>query len=443
METYSFEDFVGDRDVFLAEHFNKKPLLRKGALAGRLDGLPSVRQLDDVLALETTPPSYLRVTKGGKGVPSGAYTRTVARGAALAEAVNPEKVYELFRSGGTVTWNSLHHVLPSARRLLAPFTDTFACEGEVVLFVTPARNDGFSPHHDSIDVYVVQVDGTKTWRVWATPEVRRGDEGSYTPEELGEPVIEVTLVPGDVLYVPHGTPHAAAAKSELSLHLSVGIEPRRWRDLLKDTVAAVVEDEGFHDFPYLADGEGGSGDAAGGEAAAVAGLSRQIELLRDRLAHVEPASEAKRLVRLGRERSGSGRTREFARLHAVDALTTDSLVRRSAAPVEIGDSDGTKTGIRVGGHRLAVPDAVARSLRELDGGRPVTTSEFFPGVDPARSLSAARGLARIGVLEAAEHAVFPVPSNTPDITPDSTPNGTTHSTAHTATQPANHTDQGK
>ncbi|WP_162688755.1 MULTISPECIES: cupin domain-containing protein [unclassified Streptomyces] len=436
METYSFEDFVGDRDVFLAEHFDKKPLLRKGALAGRLDGLPSVRQLDDVLALETTPPSYLRVTKGGKGVPSGAYTRTVARGAALAEAVNPEKVYELFRSGSTVTWNSLHHVLPSARRLLAPFTDTFACEGEVVLFVTPARNDGFSPHHDSIDVYVVQVDGTKTWRVWATPEVRRGDEGSYTPEELGEPVIEVTLAPGDVLYVPHGTPHAAAAKSELSLHLSVGVEPRRWRDLLKDTVAAVVEDEAFHAFPYLADGEDGT---------AAAGLGRQIELLRDRLAHLEPVSEAKRLARVGRERSGGGRTREFARLHAVDALTTDSLVRRSDAPVEIGDSDGTKTGIRVGGRRLAVPDAVARSLRDLDGGRPVATSEFFPGVDPARSLSAARGLARIGVLEAAEHAVFPVPrENGPPPgqpgNPSSPSSPTNPSVPHTAT----HTDdQGK
>ncbi|MEV7522605.1 cupin domain-containing protein [Streptomyces sp. NPDC091371] len=407
MDTYSFEDFVGDRDTFLAEHFNKKPLLRKGALAGRLDGLPSVRQLDDVLALETTPPSYLRVTKGGKGVPSGTYTRTVARGAALAEAVNPEKVYELFRSGGTVTWNSLHHVLPSARRLLAPFTDTFACEGEVVLFVTPARNDGFSPHHDSIDVYVVQVDGTKTWRVWATPEVRRGDEASYTAEELGEPVIEVTLHPGDVLYVPHGTPHAAAARSELSLHLSVGIEPRRWRDLLRDTVDSVVRDPEFHAFPYLP-GEGPGGDEA------VADLSRHIELLRDRLAGLEPVSEAKRLAQAGRERAGAGRPREFSRLHAADALTTDSLVRRSSAPVEIGESDGGKTGIRVNGHRIAVPDAVARSLRDLDGGRQVTTSEFFPGVDAARSLSAARGLARIGVLECAEHAVFPVQPPTAD-----------------------------
>ncbi|MGW1889931.1 cupin domain-containing protein [Streptomyces sp. NPDC002004] len=399
MDTYSFEDFVGDTDVFFTEHFNTKPLLRKGALAGRLDGLPSVRTLDDILALETTPPSYLRVTKGGKGVPSGAYTRTVARGSALAEAVNAEKVYELFRSGGTVTWNSLNHVLPSARRLMEPFTDALACEAEVVLFVTPARNDGFAPHRDSIDVYVVQVDGTKTWRVWATPEHRPGDEGSYTPEELGDPVIEVTLEPGDVLYVPHGTPHAAAAKSELSLHLSVGVEPRRWRHLLGDTVAALVEEDGFHGVPHLADGD---------DATAVAALADRLELLRDRLARLDVATEAKRLVAAGRARGGAGRSREFARLASVDGLGPGSLLRRGTAPVEIGSSDGGRTGLQVGGHRLAVPDAVADALRALGTDRTVTAGTFFPGVPEARSLSAARGLARLGVLDVAPAGAAPI-----------------------------------
>jgi ribosomal protein L16 Arg81 hydroxylase len=397
VETYSFEDFIGDREVFLAEHFDHRPLLRKGALAGRLDGLPSVRELDDLLALETTPPSYVRVTKGGKGLPSRSYTRTVAHGAALGEAINPEKVYEHFRSGGTVTWNSLHHVLPAARRVLRPFTDTFATEGEVALFATPARHDGFAPHHDSIDVYVVQVDGTKAWRVWDTPARRRGDDASYTAEELGEPALEVTLEPGDVLYVPHGTPHAAAARSELSVHLSIGVEPRRWRHLLQATVEHLLQDEEFHAFPHA--------DAPG----TAAGLARVIGLLRDRLERIEPVSEAQRLAREGRAKGGAP-VREFERLQAADGLRPDSLVRRSAARIEIGDSDGTKTALRVGGHRLAVPDPVAASLRALEGGRPMATSEVFPGVEPARSLSAARGLARIGVLEAAEHPVFSVPS---------------------------------
>ncbi|MEV8565850.1 cupin domain-containing protein [Streptomyces sp. NPDC051322] len=392
MDTYSFEDFVGDEKVFFAEYFNKKPMLRKGALAGRLDGLPSVRQLDDVLALESVPPSYLRVTKNGKGVPSGAYTRTVARGAALAEAINPEKVYELFRSGGTVTWNALHHLLPSARGLKAPFTDALACDAEVVLFVTPARNDGFAPHHDSIDVYVVQVNGSKDWRVWATPEIRRGDEGSYTAEELGEPLLEVTLVPGDVLYVPHGTPHAAAAKSELSLHLSVGVEPRRWRELLRDIVASVVEDDEFHGWPRLDHGQ---------DSDVLTALSGKLELLRERLSRLDVASEAKRLHEAGRAKGGAGGPREFQRLATADTLHPASLVRRTAAPVEIGASDGVKTGLQVNGHRIAVPDAVAAALRGLDGHQQVVAADFFPGVPEARSLSAVRGLTRIGVLEVA------------------------------------------
>ncbi|MEY9966678.1 ribosomal protein L16 Arg81 hydroxylase [Streptacidiphilus sp. MAP12-16] len=393
METYSFEDFVGDRDVFFAEHFNKKPLLHKGALAGRLHDLPSVGQLDDLLALEVAPTSYLRVTKGGKGVPSSAYTRTVARGAALAEAVSADKVYELFRSGGTVTWNSLNHILPSTRRLTEPFADAFACPTEVVLFVTPAGNDGFAPHHDSIDVFVVQVNGTKTWKVWGTPQVRPGDEGSHTLEELGEPVIEVTLTPGDVLYVPHGTPHAAAANREMSLHLSVGVQPRRWRDLLRETVDAIVADEAFHGFPSL------DGDQ---EPTAVTALAARLRLLQDRLAAVDPASEARRLAGTGRVRGGAARPREFERLSAADTLAPGAGVRRSAVPVQIGASDGARTSLFVKGHRLAVPDAVAAALRALESGPAVTAATFFPGVSETRSLRAAQGLARLGVLEVAD-----------------------------------------
>ncbi|MDH6132943.1 hypothetical protein P3T37_002329 [Kitasatospora sp. MAA4] len=408
METYSFEDFVGSRDEFLAEYFNKKPLLRTGALAGRLEGLPSVRQLDDILALETTPPSYLRVTKGGKGVPSSAYTRTVARGAALAEAVNPQKVYELFRSGGTVTWNALNHVLPSARRLAQPFTEALACEAEVVLFATPARTEGFSPHRDSIDVYVVQVDGTKTWRVWDTPQVRPGDEGSYTLEELGDPVLEVTLTPGDVLYVPHGTPHAAAARSELSVHLSVGVKPRRWRDLVKETVAALVEDDEFHAFPCLGDGR---------HETASAELAGRLRVLTERLAGLDAAAETRRLAALGRAGGAAGK-REFARLAAVDAVAADTLVRRSAMPVQIGAGDGGRTGIQVNGHRLAVPDAVAAAIGSLAGGHPLPAAELLPGAGEARSLAAARQLARLGVLEVVG------PAEARDVT-ESAPTGAT------------------
>jgi ribosomal protein L16 Arg81 hydroxylase len=387
----SFEDLVGDTEVFFAEHFDNGPLLRRGALAGRARALVSVRQLDDIVSLETVSPAYLRVAKDGRGVPSRAYTRTVAgRGAALTEAVVPEQVYELFRSGGTVAWNSLGHFLPSARHLMDVFTDVFGCPCEIVAFLTPAGKDGYAPHHDPVDVYVVQIEGTKDWRIWDPPEVRRGDSVSYAPEDLGPPAMEITLRPGDVLYLPYNTPHAAATTAEVSLHLSVTVEPRRWRDLLADTVATLLTDERFHAFPHV------GRSPAPAMAAQLGGL---LELLRERIAEVDATEELMRLGAESRAQHGLRKSREFERLAAMDGLGPSARLRRSVVPVQIGTSDGAKTDLVVNGHRLAVPNALADVLRELDGGGVVTAAEFFPGASPTRSVRAAQGLARLGVLE--------------------------------------------
>ncbi|MER8033122.1 cupin domain-containing protein [Streptomyces bauhiniae] len=413
-----FEDLVGDRQVFFQEYFNRKPLLRRGALdGGRARDLVSVRELDDIVAMETVSPAYLRIAKDGRGVPAKAYTRTVTdRGAALAEAVVAGQVYELFRSGGTVTWNALNHFLPAARHLADLFAHTFACQSEVVAFLTPAGKDGYAPHHDPVDVYVIQIEGTKDWRIWEPPAGRRADKASHRPEDLGPPAIETTLRAGDVLYLPYGTPHAAAAKDQVSLHLSVTVEPRRWRDLLADTVRHLLEDPAFDGFPHLADPAApgtdpaapGTDPAAPGTDPAAPGTDTAavFQTLAARLAGLlagtDPAAETGRLRETGRARAGTGRPREFERLASADVLAPAALLRRSPVPLEIGPSDGARSALVVNGHRLAVPDAVAEALRGLEGGRAVPAARFFPGVDEARSVHVAQGLTRLGVLETAD-----------------------------------------
>ena len=53
-------------------------------------------------------------------------------------------------------------------------------------YLTPAGQQGARAHSDPSDVYVIQLEGTKHWRVWATPETRRlGIDRDYTLAELG------------------------------------------------------------------------------------------------------------------------------------------------------------------------------------------------------------------------------------------------------------------
>ncbi|MFJ1568669.1 JmjC domain-containing protein [Streptomyces erythrochromogenes] len=396
MTDWTFEELVGDTEEFFSRHFGERPLLRRRALdAARARELVSVGRLDDLVAMETVHPAYIRVARGGQGIPGKAYTRVAAEhGAALTEAVVPEQVYELFRSGGTVTWNYLHHFLPSARRLVQAFTQAFAAPAEAVAFLTPAGHDGYAPHHDPVDVFVVQTEGTKRWRVWEPTGERRSDPATYPDGTLGEPALETTLYPGDVLYLPYGTPHAAAAGDLVSLHVSVTVTPRRWRDLLRETVDALTADEEFATVPYL----GGTGTDDGPVATA---LAAKLRLLAERLAQVAPAAEAARLATAGQERAGAFRTREFERLASLSGLSPQDPLRRSKIPVAIGPSDGGRTQLTVNGHTLAVPDAVAATLRLLEGGGSVQAGELLQGAPAPRSVRAAESLTRLGLLEPA------------------------------------------
>jgi len=89
---------------------------------------------------------------------------------------------------------------------------------------------------------VIQLEGTKHWQVWATPESRRlGVDRDYTLAELGKPLLDVSLRPGDVLYVPYGTPHVAAAEEQVSLHVTVVALARTWAQLLLPILEQVLD----------------------------------------------------------------------------------------------------------------------------------------------------------------------------------------------------------
>src|SRR5262249_12121311 len=52
------------------------------------------------------------------------------------------------------------------------------------------------------------------------------------PADLGAPVVEVALAPGDVLYVPRGFPHVAVCGEVDSLHLTLSIRTMTWAEAI-------------------------------------------------------------------------------------------------------------------------------------------------------------------------------------------------------------------
>ncbi|HEV2451758.1 MAG TPA: cupin domain-containing protein [Streptosporangiaceae bacterium] len=296
MYTPAFEELAGGDDFFSA-HFGRAPLYRPAALTGDPRQILSIADLDDIVHSEAIRPPYIRVMKDGVMVPHVAFTELLrAQDADVTDTVVPQTVYELLRTGATITWPALNHLRPNVRALTRMLAAKFATEVNATAFLTPAGGRGINPQHAYFDVFVLQLEGTTAWTLWPQPPVRRDDLRNYRESELGEPTGEVALRPGDVLYLPWGTPNVVAGGAGVSLHLSVMMRVRLWSHLLLLTVERLVADEPFWQAPYL-------NDATASRQAGL--LAARAALLAGRLREIDLDGELRRLITLGQPSLGS------------------------------------------------------------------------------------------------------------------------------------------
>jgi ribosomal protein L16 Arg81 hydroxylase len=137
--------------------------------------------------------------------------------------------------------NQLEGSLPSlmdlCRSMEARFSHRFQCN----IYVTRAESQGLKTHYDTHDVFVLQIAGTKHWAIYDTPIERPFRGQDFTPEAFtpGEKTMEFDLRPGDMVYVPRGVMHDATSTDEDSCHITLGVLPNSWTDLLLEAVARV------------------------------------------------------------------------------------------------------------------------------------------------------------------------------------------------------------
>jgi hypothetical protein len=105
-------------------------------------------------------------------------------------------------------------------------------------YLTPPNSQAVPPHADDRDVFVLQLVGSKEWKVYEQvpipypyPHEQVGkDKLPVPPQVLSGPLcINTTLQPGDVLYMPRGFVHEAHSPSnELSFHVTIALATHDW-----------------------------------------------------------------------------------------------------------------------------------------------------------------------------------------------------------------------
>uniref|UniRef100_T1J5W2 Bifunctional lysine-specific demethylase and histidyl-hydroxylase n=1 Tax=Strigamia maritima TaxID=126957 RepID=T1J5W2_STRMM len=121
-----------------------------------------------------------------------------------------------------------------------------SCVGANV-YLTPPGTQGFAPHYDDIEAFVLQLEGKKRWKLYAprnpSETLPRHSSSNLNPKELGENILTVQLEPGDMLYFPRGFIHQASTQGDAhSLHITVSAaQQNTWGDFLQKLVPTALE----------------------------------------------------------------------------------------------------------------------------------------------------------------------------------------------------------
>uniref|UniRef100_A0A131XLL6 Bifunctional lysine-specific demethylase and histidyl-hydroxylase n=1 Tax=Hyalomma excavatum TaxID=257692 RepID=A0A131XLL6_9ACAR len=228
-----------ERDRFFRELWEKKPMLVRRHQSDFYQGLMSCDQLDRILRERTlffTENIDLTTYEGGK-----------------RETHNPEGrahaavVWDAFQKGCSVRLLNPQTYSRAVWRLCSVLQEFFGSFVGANMYLTPAGSQGFAPHYDDIEAFVVQLEGRKCWRLYPprdpSEELPRFSSENFTSEEVGEPILEAVLEPGDLLYFPRGIIHQAYTPDDThSLHLTLSTCQRNtWGDLLEKMMPQAVK----------------------------------------------------------------------------------------------------------------------------------------------------------------------------------------------------------
>lgn len=243
------ERCVGDLAAFAETQFEKTPFVRRGGDC--FDDLLSLGDFEHLVDAAGPRPGGFRVIKAGETLPSHFYTSP--RRYPLVElplVVDPARIGDLYSAGATLVLLYLENYWPRVAAFCRELGDALSMQVQANAYLTPPGEQGLDLHHDSHDVFVLQIHGRKRWRVFDAhipAPVRRFAEHRQAIEAMdhGDPLVACDLEAGDVLYVPAGFLHEAAALDQPSLHITLGLNRRTWIDLLKDLIDDLADDVEF------------------------------------------------------------------------------------------------------------------------------------------------------------------------------------------------------
>jgi bifunctional lysine-specific demethylase and histidyl-hydroxylase NO66 len=378
--TSALELCTGDAAAFSQRTWGRSVLVHRGAEPEAFAELLSLDDVDHILSTTSLRTPSFRLVKAGEQIPESSYTRSGTTGSKpVSGMADPTRVFELFGKGATIVLQGVHRYWEPVSVFTRDLELELGSACQVNAYVTPPGAQGLELHEDPHDVFVLQAFGRKAWEVHAAP---------------GEPArdpVRATIEPGDCIYMPKGTPHAASAQETVSGHLTVGVHVATWRDVIGKVWRVVERDIAFDDPLPL-------------------GWHRHPEVL-------ERVME--KMLAVARGELGRLSPRELADAYATDFLSTRAtLLRGGLTDVlglgQIGDDTvverrrgsvcelrtrGDRLDVLLGDRRLEMPSWLEPAMRRIATAERFRVRDLADAVnDPDSRAVLVRRLVREGLL---------------------------------------------
>jgi 50S ribosomal protein L16 3-hydroxylase len=210
---------------FMRRHWQKKPLCVRQAVPGVRP--PLDRAALFALAARDDVESRVVVRDG---------ERWRLRHGPLARRALPP----FSRPGWTLLLQGLDLHLPAAHELLARFRFVPDARLDDLMLSWASDGGGVGPHVDSYDVFLLQVQGRRRWRIGRAREAALRDDVPLRMLRGFEPEAEWLLEAGDMLYLPPGWAHDGVAEGEC-MTCSIGFRAPARERLATEVLQALLD----------------------------------------------------------------------------------------------------------------------------------------------------------------------------------------------------------
>ncbi|HSV45782.1 MAG TPA: cupin domain-containing protein [Ramlibacter sp.] len=214
---------------FMKRHWQKKPLLVRGAIAG-FQPVLNRKQLFEMAAADAVE-SRLVVRDGEDGW-------RMRRGPLPRRALPP-----LAQPGWTllVQGVDLHHA--GIHALLQRFGFVPQARLDDLMISWASDGGGVGPHLDSYDVFLLQAQGRRRWRIGPVPDAALVPGVPLKILAKFQPQEEWVLEPGDLLYLPPGYGHEGVAQGECQTY-SIGFRAPAQAELARELLQRLADEAG-------------------------------------------------------------------------------------------------------------------------------------------------------------------------------------------------------